>query len=116
MLAGQCKFADIDLERAIYDKSFPCYRTKGGKKPSAKEIKTFLDELTKKGLHHAREHIERNPEAWEIELWQDDGPVWQYLDDSLLGSEHWDQVETVKDGHTVIEPGHVQHLIRFFRV
>ena len=45
-----------------------------------------MDEVTKKGLHHAREHIERNPEAWEIELWQDHGPVWQYLDDSLLGS------------------------------
>ena len=45
ILAGQCQFADLDLERDIHKNGFPCYRAKKGETLSEAEKAALLDML-----------------------------------------------------------------------
>ena len=56
-----------------------------------------------------------NPRGAKLKLWEDDGFLDQYLDDSLISSEYEDETPDPTNPLKTI-PGHRQHLLQFLRV
>ena len=100
ILAGHENFADLDREFDL---------RKANEKLSAKSNKrktrqTRLDNYAK-----------LNPKGANIQLWEDDGFLDQYLDDSLISSEYEDETPDPNNPLKMI-PGHRQHVLQFLRV
>ena len=56
-----------------------------------------------------------NPKGAKLKLWEDDGFLDQYLDDSLISSEHEDETPDPTNPLKMI-PGYRQHVLQFLRV
>lgn len=103
ILAGSERFADLDRE-------FDLQKARNARKSAERNATT---ETSDKEVIDSYEKL--NPKAANIQLWEDDGFLDQYLDDSLISSELEDEAPDPNNPLRKI-PGHRQHVLQFLRV
>ena len=109
ILAGHEQFADLDREFDLQQAN-----KKGKLSGTPNEAADKGDAKSEKQKRQDA-YAKLNPKGAALQLWEDDGFLDQYLDDSLISSEYEDETPDPSDPLKTI-PGHRQHVLQFLRV
>ena len=105
ILAGHERFASLDRE---FDLRNANTKNDDSKSNNAENSTDFSH-------NESEEYAKLNPAGAKIALWEDDGFLDQYLDDSLISSTEEDETPDHNDPLKMV-PGHRQHVLQFLRV
>ena len=109
ILAGHERFADLDRE-------FDMQQAKRKGKSADESASTDDANRTMSDSQKRQDaYAKLNPKGAALQLWEDDGFLDQYLDDSLISSKFEDETPDPSDPLKTI-PGHRQHVLQFLRV